>query len=364
MTLAQAVREYLQWLEERGYSQWTVHHRRSYLGYLVGWCSERGIDAANELTRLVLERYQKSVAHQLKADGSPLSFHAQHLRLTAVKALCQWLARQRILLYNPASELELPRLGRRLPRAVLTASEVETLLNVPDVRTPRGVRDRAILEVLYSTGLRRSEVIRLTVYAVDFERGTLLVDQGKGKKDRFVPIGERALAWMRLYLEEVRPALAIAPDDGTLFLTKYGRPFSPNGMSTLVRRLIDSAKLGKSGSCHMLRHAMATVMLENGADVRFIQQMLGHASVRTTQIYTHVAIRTLKAVHQATHPSARSRPSSRAAVGPGVSAARVGRRPEGGAIRIALDEADLDSLDEPLDDEELLALLEADGEDI
>ena len=344
MTLSAVVKQYLEWLAERGYSPWTVHHRRSYLGYFVEWCAERGIAEPQELTRLVLERYQKSVAHLLKADGSALSFHAQHLRLSAVRSLCQWLARERVILYNPASELELPRLGRRLPKAVLSTSEVETLLNVPDVHTSIGVRDRAILEVLYSTGLRRSELIRLSVYAVDFERGTVLVDEGKGKKDRFVPIGARALAWVRRYLDEVRPELAITPDDGTLFLSKYGRAFSPNGMSTLVKRLVEKAGLGKSGSCHMLRHTMATVMLENGADVRFIQQMLGHANLRTTQIYTHVAIRTLKAVHQATHPSARL----------GLPTAR----PPDGRARIALDEP---KEDEPLLD--VLAEEAAEGEE-
>jgi len=316
MDLGSSAAAYLEWLAERGYSEWTVRHRRSYLRFFLAWCEERGISRPEELTRLVLERYQKSVAHTAKRNGEPLSFHAQHLRLAAVKALCQWLARQRLVLYNPAAELELPRLGQRLPRAVLSAAEAETLLNTPDVATPLGVRDRAILETFYSTGVRRSELIRLSIYAVDLERGTVLVREGKGKKDRFVPVGERAVAWTRRYLEEVRPSLAVAPDDGTLFLTRYGRPFTPNGMSTLIKRLVARAGLGKDGSCHMLRHTMATVMLEGGADVRYIQQMLGHASLRTTQVYTHVAIRALKAVHEATHPSARLKRAGRPQAAP------------------------------------------------
>jgi len=304
-TLSDLAAEYLEWLADHGYSEWTVHHRQSYLKRFLAWCEERGIVGPGDLTRPLLERYQRWVAHREGKDGKPLSYHAQYQHIESLRALCRWLSKQRYVLYNPAADLVLPRLGRRLPKAVLTASEVEQLLNVPDVATPLGVRDRAVLEVFYSTGIRRGEMVSVTIADVDFERGTLMIRQGKGKKDRLIPIGRRALAWTGRYLEEVRPQLATLPDEGILFLTKYGQPFTRNGISTLVRRLVRRSGIGKEGSCHMLRHTMATVMLEAGADVRYIQQMLGHANLETTQIYTHVAIRALKAVHEATHPSAR-----------------------------------------------------------
>jgi integrase/recombinase XerD len=182
--------------------------------------------------------------------------------------------------------------------------ETERVLQVPDIHTPVGLRDRAILETFYSTGIRRKELVHLKLYDVDRERATLTIRQGKGKKDRMIPIGERALAWVGKYLGEGRPLLAIEPDDGTLFLTQYGEPFHPDAMSNLARDLIAQANLGKSGSCHTFRHTMATLMLDNGADIRYIQQMLGHAEISSTEIYTHVAIRKLQKIHAATHPGA------------------------------------------------------------
>ena len=146
---------------------------------------------------------------------------------------------------------------------------------------------------LAPTGLRRMEMIALKLYDLSLDRGLLLVRLGKGQKDRYVPIGERAIAWLQKYIQEGRPLLASEPDDRTVFLTAQGEPFSR-----------DAAQLGKTGSCHLFRHTMATLMHEGGADIRFIQQMLGHEDIKTTQIYTQVAIRTLQQVHAATHPGA------------------------------------------------------------
>ena len=147
------------------------------------------------------------------------------------------------------------------------------------------------------------EVIHLKLHDVDGDRGTLIVRQGKGKKDRMIPIGERALKWVIKYRDEGRPELMMPEDDTTLFLTNYGLPFTRNRMSQLVRDYVNAADTGKTGSCHLFRHTMATLMLENGADIRYIQAMLGHADISTTQIYTQVSIRQLKEIHTATHPA-------------------------------------------------------------
>ncbi|MFP4055132.1 MAG: tyrosine-type recombinase/integrase, partial [Phycisphaerae bacterium] len=138
---------------------------------------------------------------------------------------------------------------------------------------------------------------------VAIDRGTVMIRQGKGHKDRMVPIGARALAWIERYMHEVRPRLMVEPRETTLFLSHLGEPFTPNRLTQLVRDYIDAADIGKRGSCHLFRHTMATLMLENGADVRFIQAMLGHARLDTTQIYTQVSIRKLKEIHTATHPA-------------------------------------------------------------
>lgn len=165
-----------------------------------------------------------------------------------------------------------------------------------------------MLETLYSTGMRRLELIGLHCHDLDAERGTVMIRQGKGRKDRMIPIGERALAWIEKYRNDVRPELALGVDAGTLFLSNLGEAFTPNRLTQLVRDYVDAAKINKRGSCHLFRHTMATLMLENGADIRYIQAMLGHAKLDTTQIYTQVSIRALKAIHTATHPGKPIRP--------------------------------------------------------
>ncbi len=142
------------------------------------------------------------------------------------------------------------------------------------------------------------EVINLKLFDLDAERGTLMVRQGKGKKDRMIPIGERAIAWIWKYVSDVRPELVLGEDDGLLYLTNLGEAFTPNRLTQLVRNYVHGADIGKTGSCHLFRHTMATLMLENGADIRFIQEML-----LTTEIYTQVSIRKLKQIHTATHPA-------------------------------------------------------------
>jgi integrase/recombinase XerD len=224
--------------------------------------------------------------------------------LLPVRAFFRWAARSNVVLYNPASEIELPKVEHRLPRPPLTAEEAEQVLAMPDLASPTGVRDRAMLEVFYSTGVRRSELAHLAVFDIDAARGTLLVRQGKGRKDRMVPIGQRALLWVARYLEETRPGLVAGSDDGTLFLTSDGTGFSPDRLTQIARGYVKASGVPKEGACHLFRHTMATLMLEGGADIRYIQAMLGHAELSTTQIYTQVSIRALQAVHEATHPGA------------------------------------------------------------
>lgn len=269
---------------------------------------ERGIGRPSEVTKPMLDGYQRALFHRRKPDGTPLSFRAQHTRLVPIRAFFKWLARGNRILYNPASELELPKLERRLPKAVLSADEAERVLAVPQVADVVGLRDRAMLEVLYATGIRRSELARLQVVNLDIERLMLTIRQGKGRKDRMIPTGARAAVWARRYLVEARPKLATEPDDGTLFLTVDGTPFGVDRLTGLVASYVKRSGIGKPGACHLFRHTMATLMLEGGADIRFIQQMLGHADISTTQIYTQVSLRQLRAIHEATHPGANNTP--------------------------------------------------------
>lgn len=298
------MRRFLQWQAEKNYSPKTIENREVYLRYFIQWCDERGLTKPPEITKPIIERYQRYLfMYRKERNGEPLSTRSQHVRVAPIKAWFKWLARQNYILYNPASDLDLPRLERRLPKNILTVAESETIINQPNINTPTGVRDRAILETLYSTGMRRMELINLKLFDIDTERGTVMVRQGKGKKDRMIPIGERALKWIEKYQIEVRPSLTMPDDEGILFLTHLGQAFTANRLTQMVREYIDQADIGKRGSCHLFRHTMATLMLENGADVRFIQAMLGHVSLETTQIYTQVSIRKLKDIHTATHPA-------------------------------------------------------------
>jgi integrase/recombinase XerD len=294
---------FFEWMRVRNYSERTVENRQNYLRYFVLWCGERGIVRPAEVSKAILERYQRWLYHYRKENGQPLTFGSQFTHLVPVRAFFKWCARQNHTLYNPASELDMPKMEKRLPKHVLTASEADRVLNQANVADPLGVRDRAILETFYSTGMRRSELASLKLYDLDIERGTVMIRLGKGKKDRMIPIGSRALAWIDKYVVEVRPTLVREPDDGTLFLSNLNEAFTRNRLTQMVREYIDAAQLGKRGSCHLFRHTMATLMLENGADIRFIQQMLGHAELSTTQIYTQVSIRKLKEIHSLTHPA-------------------------------------------------------------
>ena len=298
--------EHLNSLRVRGYSEYTVRNRFVHIRFFIVWAHEHGLREPIEITRPVLERYQRHLFYYRKKNGEPLTFRSQHSRLVPLRVWFKWMTRQNHILHNPASEIDLPRVGRTLPKNILSVQEVEQVMMQPNIHPadPLGLRDRAILEAIYASGLRRMEVVNLKLFDLQLDRGLIVVRQGKGKKDRYVPIGERAAAWLRKYIAEARPQLAIEPDDLTVFLTAEGEPFSRDHLTWTVRVHIVAAKTGKVGACHLLRHCMATHMHENGADIRFIQQILGHEDIKTTQIYTHVALRALQRVYAATHPAA------------------------------------------------------------
>jgi integrase/recombinase XerD len=306
--------DFIDWTAARQYSAMTIKARRIEVGYFIDWCEARSIVRPDEVTRAILERYRQHVfLYRRKTDGAPLSHQTQGKRLISVRAFFQWLTRQHHLLYNPASELELPRQQQRLPRHILSVAEVEQVLNACDTAEPLGLRDRAMLEALYSTGMRRSELTSLRADDIDLTRGTVFIRQGKGGKDRVVPIGERACRWIEKYLYRVRAELLDQRDDpgddGALFLAKHGEGMQAKQASVIVRGAIAAANLERfqdthpNAACHLLRHACATHMLENGADIRYIQALLGHADLSTTEVYTRVSIVQLKAVHERTHPA-------------------------------------------------------------
>ena len=300
--LTALLERYLIWLATHNFADRTVNVRRLQLSRFILWCLDRPVPRPDELTPQMIERFQRHLFYYRKRDGQPLSISSQSHWLTALRRWLGWIKDQRVIEHNPAIEMQLPREEKRLPRHALSRHEAETVLAQPDVSIPTGLRDRAIMETLYSTGVRRSEAANLQLEDLDRQRQVLLVRQGKGNKDRFVPIGDRALAWIDKYLAEARPQLVNGAEQPTLFVTNQGCPIHPGQLSLQVRRYMDKAGITKRGSCHLFRHTVATLMLEAGADVRYIQALLGHVSLCTTQIYTHVSICKLCEVHRRTHP--------------------------------------------------------------
>jgi integrase/recombinase XerD len=299
---------HFEWMLVTGYSEDTVRARRVAIRRFIAWCEERSLRDPKEITKPILERYQRHLFYHRKADGKPMTLASQFGCLTPLKTFFKWLTKENYILYNPASELTLPKAPKHLPRVILSVTEVEAILREAEPKNAQGLRDRAMLEVLYSTGLRRMELVGLALYDIDLTRRLVIVREGKGRRDRVIPIGQRAVAWVDKYLHESRLQLLVA-DCEALFLTDYGEPMLPAYLADRVRRYMHFAGIKKPGACHLFRHACATHMLENGADTRFIQALLGHADLGTTQIYTHVSIDKLREIHDATHPARATRAS-------------------------------------------------------
>jgi integrase/recombinase XerD len=298
-----------EWEAVVAYSPRTIEAQRHAIGRFIAWCDERGLSKPQDITRPILERYQRHVYHHRKANGQPLTVSAQLGLILPLQAWFKWLTKHNHILYNPAADLDLPTRPKALPKGLLSIAQIEDVLNGCDVTKPEGLRMRAMLEVLYSTGIRRFELAGVKLFDVDVERGALMVRQGKGAKDRLVPLGDRACAWVDKYLREIRPELATGVDDYRLFVDDDGRGFTPERIGDQVKRQLVAAGIEHPGSCHLFRVACATHMLENGADIRFIQSLLGHAKLDTTQIYTLVSLAKLKEVHNATHPARLHRPA-------------------------------------------------------
>lgn len=297
------LKKYLFALKLNNYSEVTLQGYRQKLLFFIRWCLDRDLASPQAITPPLLERFRRTLFHHRSRQNQALAQRTQHGYLVALRSFFSWLTQEKVLPYNPASALSLPRLKYQLPKGLLSSAEVELVINEVDICEPLGLRDRSLLETLYSTGMRRMEITQLKLNDVDMDRGMVLVQEGKGGKDRYIPIGDRAVFWLEKYLTDQRPYLKNADQHQTIYVSCTGKPIRPGDVTRRVRKYIAAAALGKEGSCHLLRHSMATAMLENGADVRFIQEQLGHSNLNSTQIYTQVSALKLKEVHQKTHPA-------------------------------------------------------------
>ncbi len=280
------------WLE-RGLSENTLNAYRSDLSALARWLRAQGAE-------LELAQRDQLLRYLQQRAGEGSSPRSSARMLSSIRRLYRWLLREGRREDDPSARIDSPKLGRGLPKS-LTEAEVEALLEAPEVESPYGLRDRAMLELLYATGLRVSELVGLQLGQLGMSQGLVRII-GKGNKERLVPMGEEALDWLQRYLREGRPQLVKADSGDSLFPGSRGPAISRQGFWQIIKRYAIGAGISKPISPHTLRHAFATHLLNHGADLRVVQLLLGHSSLSTTQIYTHVARERLKSLHAQHHP--------------------------------------------------------------
>jgi integrase/recombinase XerD len=287
--------QYLHYLIiEKGLARATVEAYSKGLTRFFDFLKKKGIQEIQSVSKLDVRAFLLS----LKKEG--LSIKTVARNLVALRTFFRFLIQEGILMLNPVEEIESPKMTRTLPD-VLTLKEVESLLEQPDPKTPLGMRDRAMLELLYATGMRVSELTRLQTHQINLEGGYVLLF-GKGSKERVVPLGQEAIRWVDLYSKEVRGRLLKGKESPFLFINRMGRGMSRQIFWKNIKGYARKAGIQKRITPHLLRHSFATHLLERGADLRSVQLMLGHVDISTTQIYTHVTGERLKKVHQRYHP--------------------------------------------------------------
>ncbi len=297
------IKKHADYLNHKGYSDRTVREYTGYIKHFASWIMEMSRKLLpKDVTKDDIYDFQAHLFNYKTKNNTHLVLATQGKRLRAIKSFFRFLSKRDLILYDPTTGIEMPKEERGLPRGILSKSEVKRLLVRPDTTTLLGLRDRAMLELFYSTGIRLSELINARVIDLDIERGTLRV-KGKFKKERIVPVGGIAKKYLLHYIEYARPKLIRDKRITNIFISKKGRMLEKTIINSTVRRYVRGAGIRKKNiNCHALRHSCATHMLEAGADIRYIQELLGHKSLETTQIYTKVAIKGLKRVHLKTHP--------------------------------------------------------------
>ena len=291
----QLVEAFLNYISvERGLAQNTIISYKEDLGFYIDYLNGRKVDVLAGSTK------NDVMDFMMDQKGRGLSANSISRRLAAIKAFYRFLVRERILKADPTSLMEAPKLWKKIPE-VLSVDEVERLIAAPDISRKQGIRDRAILEVMYATGMRASEVVDLKLNNINLEIGFARCI-GKGDKERIIPLGKKAKSAIEAYLQKCRPSLAKKKEADVLFLSRLGRRISRQSLWKLIKKYARISGIKKEIRPHILRHSFATHLLEHGADLRSVQEMLGHSDISTTQIYTHVNKDRLKSIHKMFHP--------------------------------------------------------------
>ena len=286
----------------------TVAQYVEWVRRFFDFADTQGVKTPADVTSAHLLAYQKHLANLVSKKGSIFSIKVQNHHMIGIVMFLRYLCIEGILAHNPAQHVQYAKTPQELPRDILSIAEIKKMLRAPDVRTVMGYRDRVILEVFYSTGIRKAELLNLTVDNVNLESGVLMIRQGKGGKDRVVPLGKIAARFLETYINGIRPTLLQIRDldknsqQKRLFLSMRGLPLSKNALADRVEHCRRLAGITHPVTPHTFRHSCATHMIRNRANIRHVQEMLGHMNLNTTEKYLHLTITDLKEAHHKFHP--------------------------------------------------------------
>jgi integrase/recombinase XerD len=290
-------------LKVKNYSPMSISAYSGHLKGLFDYLRENGITDIKRVTRDILKDYQLKITEHKDQEGKPYTIATISIKIRAIKRFFEYLEETNQILVNPAEYLKEPEKETRLPRVVLTEDEARKILDQPNLSTLTGIRDRTILEVFYSTGIRLEEMTNLTIFDCDLQGGMLRVNKGKFAKDRVIPLGRHAVRFLKEYITHVRPHHT--KDNKAirnLFVNQSGRPLSKTVIQIIVRNYAKAAGITKKVTPHIFRHTFATQLVKNGADITAVQKMLGHSNLSVTHIYTKVAGIEVKKTHSSHHP--------------------------------------------------------------
>ncbi len=302
---------FMEQMKVRRYAKATLTEYSRYVGQFLQYLRQNAIIDLRLVTRDVLTAYQVGIIEFKDAKGRSYTTSTIATKTRPLKRFFEYLEESNHILINPAEHIKEPRRETRLPRVVLTEDEAMKVLDQPNLSTMTGIRDRTILEVFYSTGIRLEELVNLTIFDCDLQGGMLRVNKGKMAKDRVVPIGKHAIKFLKEYITRVRPHHTRNNRTlRTLFVSKLGQPVTWPVVAKLVSRYGQQAGIKKKVTSHVFRHTFATQLVKNGADITAVQKMMGHSDLRVTQIYTKVAGVDVKRTHSRSHPREKDKPDS------------------------------------------------------
>lgn len=303
--LQKTLARFLERLHLAGRSPRTIETYGMYLRFFVAWLGSERVESFGRLAASHLHRFQADLAARPGQNGGTLSAAARSIAGAALVGLVRFLRKEGLMKEDLSGAILRPRVPRKLPDKVLTVRQMERLLGAPGLEKPVELRDRALMELLYATGVRQSEALSLGLEDVDLGEGEVRVKRGKGGNGRVVPLCRESVGVLQAYLSEARPILTAKGDSGHFFVSYTGRKLTPTSMRERFQRYAAQAGIRKRVGFHTFRHSLATHLMKRGVGLRYIQELLGHASIQSTQIYTRVVAGDLKEAHAKYHPRER-----------------------------------------------------------